>query len=59
MKEIGFLEFQTPILTANAKFLKRFAAMEKIIKARDLDMSEMDLNALNEIWDEAKNDLAD
>lgn len=47
------------IAQANAKFLKRFAAMEKIIKARDLDMSQMDLNALNKIWDEAKNDLAD
>ena len=47
------------IAQANAKFLERFAAMEKIIKARDLDMSQMDLNALNKIWDEAKNDLAD
>ena len=47
------------IAQANAKFLQRFAAMEKIIKARDLDMSQMDLNALNKIWDEAKNDLAD
>jgi len=47
------------IAQANAKFLKRFAAMEKIIKARDLDMSQMDLNALNKIWDEAKNGLAD
>ena len=47
------------IAQANAKFLQRFAAMEKIIKARDLDMSQMDLNALNKIWDEAKNGLAD
>ena len=46
------------IARANAKFLERFAAMEKIIKARDLDMSQMDLNALNKIWDEAKNGLA-
>jgi len=46
------------IAQANAKFLKRFAAMERIIKAKDLDMSQMDLNALNKIWDEAKNGLA-
>ncbi|MEK9650256.1 MAG: nucleoside triphosphate pyrophosphohydrolase [Gammaproteobacteria bacterium] len=47
------------IAQANQKFLRRFGALERIIEAKNLDMSLLDLTALNELWEEAKNDLAD
>lgn len=50
---------ENAIAEANAKFVKRFEIMEKISKTRNLDMSQMDLEALNKIWEEAKNELAD
>jgi ATP diphosphatase len=39
---------------ANQKFLGRFGKMEKLAKKRGLVLSEMDLEAMNELWDEVK-----
>lgn len=39
---------------ANQKFLRRFGKMEELAEKRGLDMSDMDLDAMNELWDEVK-----
>ena len=39
---------------ANQKFLKRFGKMEKLAEERGLDLSKMDLDAMNGLWDEIK-----
>jgi len=39
---------------ANQKFLKRFGKMEMLAEDRGLDLSAMDLDAKNELWDEVK-----
>ena len=41
---------------ANQKFLKRFGQMEELAEQRDLDFSELDLDAMNALWDEVKAD---
>lgn len=39
---------------ANQKFLGRFGKMEELAEARGLSLSELDLDALNALWDEVK-----
>ncbi|WP_285907024.1 nucleoside triphosphate pyrophosphohydrolase [Pseudodesulfovibrio pelocollis] len=39
---------------ANQKFLRRFAAMEDLAEIRGLDFSELELEAMNVLWDEVK-----
>ncbi|MUM78738.1 nucleoside triphosphate pyrophosphohydrolase [Pseudodesulfovibrio sp. F-1] len=39
---------------ANQKFLRRFAAMEELAEGRGLNFSELDLEAMNALWEEVK-----
>lgn len=39
---------------ANQKFLGRFGKMEELAEQRGLDLSEMNLDAMNALWDEVK-----
>jgi len=39
---------------ANARFARRFRAMERMARERDLDMTAMDIDALESLWQEAK-----
>ena len=39
---------------ANAKFRARFGQVERLATARDLDLRDLDLAALDALWDEAK-----
>jgi MazG family protein len=41
---------------ANQKFLRRFGAMETLAGERGLIFSELDLDAMNTLWDEVKSD---
>jgi tetrapyrrole methylase family protein / MazG family protein len=42
---------------ANQKFRRRFSQMEALAQSRRLDMQEMDLEALDALWNEAKAEL--
>lgn len=42
---------------ATGKFTERFHLIEEQARAQDLDLMDLDLAALNELWDEAKNQL--
>lgn len=39
---------------ANQKFLSRFAKMEELAETRGLDLSTMNINEMNSLWDEIK-----
>lgn len=39
---------------ANQKFLRRFAKMEKMAEAHGQSLDDMDLDAMNRLWDKAK-----
>lgn len=39
---------------ANVKFLNRFDAMEKAVQAQGKDVADLDMDALNALWDEVK-----
>lgn len=39
---------------ANQKFLGRFAKMEELAESRGQDIADMDLDAMNALWDEVK-----
>ncbi|QJB57485.1 nucleoside triphosphate pyrophosphohydrolase [Pseudodesulfovibrio sp. zrk46] len=39
---------------ANQKFLSRFAKMEELAEARGFDLSTMNINEMNSLWDEIK-----
>ncbi|QGY41540.1 nucleoside triphosphate pyrophosphohydrolase [Pseudodesulfovibrio cashew] len=39
---------------ANQKFLRRFGAMEELAESRGKDLDDMDLDAMNALWDEVK-----
>lgn len=41
---------------ANQKFLKRFGMMEELAESRGLALPELDLEAMNALWDEVKED---
>lgn len=41
---------------ANAKFTRRFAAVERLAAARGIDVTEAGLDALDALWDEVKDD---
>ena len=39
---------------SNKKFARRFEQVRRLTKERGLDLSELDINALDELWDEVK-----
>jgi tetrapyrrole methylase family protein/MazG family protein len=41
---------------ANARFARRFRAMERMARERGLDMTALDIDALEALWQEAKGD---
>ena len=48
---------EVALRAAVAKFRRRFAAVERLAAARRLDLSAMDLAALDTLWDQAKSEL--
>ena len=40
--------------TANQKFLRRFAAMERLAHEQGTTLDELDLAAMNQLWDRVK-----
>jgi len=42
---------------ATAKFIERFHLLESYAQEADLDLAELDLDGLNELWDRAKDHL--
>ena len=44
----------TALARANAKFTRRFAALEQLARERGVDLSAAGLPALDELWDEVK-----
>ena len=38
----------------NKKFIKRFNAIEKTVKKRGLNIKELSLEEMNQIWDQIK-----
>lgn len=48
------LDAEQALRGANAKFRRRFGDVEKLANARDLDLRDLDLAALDALWDEAK-----
>jgi tetrapyrrole methylase family protein/MazG family protein len=52
------LEAETALREANARFSGRFRQVEQLAAARQLDISTMDIDSLEELWQEAKRLLA-
>lgn len=48
------LDAEQSLRGANTKFRRRFGDVEKLATARDLDLRDLDLAALDRLWDEAK-----
>jgi tetrapyrrole methylase family protein/MazG family protein len=48
------LEAEQALRGANAKFRRRFGAVERLASERSLDLKDLDLTALDALWDEAK-----
>jgi MazG family protein len=48
------VEPETALQTANAKFKRRFIGMEELARKRNEDLRSMNLNELDELWDEVK-----
>ena len=44
----------TALERTNAKFIKRFQMMEKLAQERDLSLANLNLNELDELWNEVK-----
>ena len=44
----------TALERTNAKFIKRFKMMEKLAQERDLSLANLNLNELDELWNEVK-----
>lgn len=54
--QIFKVEPETALREANAKFLRRFAAVEERVKAQGKEMTDFTLEQLDKIWDEVKRD---
>ena len=48
------MEAEQALRGANAKFRRRFAGVERLARERNLDLKDLDLAALDALWDEAK-----
>ena len=48
------VEAEQALRGANAKFRRRFAGVERLARERNLDLKDLDLAALDALWDEAK-----
>lgn len=48
------VEAEQALRGANAKFRRRFGAVERLARERNLDLKDLDLAALDALWDEAK-----
>lgn len=53
------LDSSTALSKTNNKFIKRFKYIEKSLKSQGRTMKETDLNALELLWQQAKNPVAD
>lgn len=52
------IDAESALREANAKFSRRFQALEKLAEARHLTLAEMDLDGLEALWQEVKVQLA-
>ena len=50
------VEAETALNRTNNKFIRRFEAMENLIRNRELHWRELNLNQLDRIWEEVKSD---
>jgi uncharacterized protein YabN with tetrapyrrole methylase and pyrophosphatase domain len=48
------VEPETALRKANARFARRFRAMEDLARERGLDMNQMTLAELDSLWEEVK-----
>jgi MazG family protein len=48
------IDAEQALRVANGKFRKRFGMVERLASERGLEMNDMDLPALDALWDEAK-----
>jgi tetrapyrrole methylase family protein/MazG family protein len=48
------IDAEQALRAANQKFRRRFSAMERLARDREIDLSTLDLSALDALWDEAK-----
>lgn len=52
------VDAESALREANLRFSRRFAQVERLATARGLDLSQMDIQALEALWQEAKKALA-
>ena len=50
---------ETALERTNKKFIKRFQFLEKEAKAANLQLRDMSLEEMDEIWEKAKKNLVD
>ena len=48
------LDAESALREANARFVRRFQLVEQLVRERDLDLTEADLDLLERLWQEAK-----
>lgn len=53
------IDAESALREANAKFSRRFRALEKLAQTRQLALAEMDLDSLEALWQEVKVQLSD
>ncbi|MCB8979095.1 MAG: nucleoside triphosphate pyrophosphohydrolase [Ardenticatenaceae bacterium] len=53
------IDAESALREANAKFSRRFKALEQLAQSRQLNLAEMDLDGMEALWQEVKARLAD
>jgi len=51
------LDAELCLMSTNRKFAKRFRGMETLAQARNIEMNEMDIDALEQLYEETKQEL--
>ena len=51
---ISGLNADTALERTNSKFISRFQKMEEIARSKDLILSDLNLEKMDELWEEAK-----
>jgi tetrapyrrole methylase family protein/MazG family protein len=49
------VDAESALRTTNERFIRRFRTMERLARERDQKLTELDINALDGLWEEAKN----
>ncbi|NIN64174.1 MAG: nucleoside triphosphate pyrophosphohydrolase, partial [Anaerolineae bacterium] len=48
------VDAESALRATNERFIRRFSTLERLARERDQELTTLDINALDQLWEEAK-----